>query len=78
MEATPVFKPDIVQNVQVHHPVFGLGKVTQRYGTDEKSKVIVKFREEGEKKLALKYARLEVDKPEETEDEMEAGSGEEE
>lgn len=57
--------PDIVTNAQVHHPVFGAGKVILRTGTDEKSKAYVKFREEGEKKLSLKYANLVVEKPEE-------------
>jgi hypothetical protein len=56
---------DIQNNVQVHHPKFGIGKVMLRTGADEKtSKAIVRFKEEGEKKLALRYARLTVDKVE--------------
>ncbi len=54
--------PDIQNNVQVHHPSFGLGKIVIRTGTDENAKAIVKFKEEGEKKLALKHANLTVDK----------------
>lgn len=54
--------PDIQNNVQVHHPTFGVGKVVLRSGTDENSKAIVKFKEEGEKKLSLKIASLTVDK----------------
>ncbi|MBX3730632.1 MAG: hypothetical protein KF858_15760 [Candidatus Sumerlaeia bacterium] len=57
--------PDIVANTQVHHPVFGVGRVILRTGEDEKSKAIVKFKEEGEKKLALRFAHLTVDKVEE-------------
>ena len=56
--------PDIINNAQVHHPTFGIGKVLLRTGTDERSKAIVKFKEEGEKKLMLKYADLTADKPE--------------
>ncbi len=62
-----MYQPEIKSGVVVHHPKFGLGKVTLRFGEDEQSKVIVKFQEEGEKKLALRYAELEVDQPEEEE-----------
>jgi len=57
--------PEIQNNVQVHHPTFGVGKVVLRTGSDENSKAIVKFKEEGEKKLSLKIASLTVDKIEE-------------
>ncbi|MDX2176067.1 MAG: hypothetical protein SF028_06315 [Candidatus Sumerlaeia bacterium] len=50
--------PEIQNNVQVRHPKFGLGKVLLRIGDDDNSKAIVRFQEEGEKKLALKFARL--------------------
>ncbi len=50
--------PDIQNNVQVRHPKFGLGKVMLRMGEDENSKAIVRFQEEGDKKLALRYAKL--------------------
>lgn len=53
-------QPEIKKNAEVTHPIFGLGKVLERYGEDEKSKVIVKFREEGEKKLSLAFAKLEA------------------
>jgi len=69
--------PDIVNNAQVNHPTFGVGKVVLRTGTDENSKAIVKFKEEGEKKLSLKHAELWVDKVDE-EDEVEDGFDEEE
>jgi len=52
------FYADIQNNVQVRHPKFGLGKVLLRVGEDENSKAFVRFQEEGEKKLALKYAKL--------------------
>lgn len=61
--------PEIQNNAQVHHPQFGLGKVLMRIGTDERSKAVVKFKEEGEKKLALRFAGLTVDKPEEDDEE---------
>jgi len=57
--------PDIQNGVQVNHPTFGVGKVVVRTGRDEHSKALVKFKEEGEKKLALKHAGLTVDKVEE-------------
>jgi len=55
--------PDIQVGAIVHHSTFGAGKVVNRIGTDERSKVVVKFREEGEKKLSLKMANLKVDRP---------------
>lgn len=57
--------PEVQNNAQVKHPQFGVGRVIMRIGTDEKSKAIVRFKEEGEKKLSLKYAKLAVDKVEE-------------
>lgn len=60
-----VFQPEIKSGAVVKHSKFGMGKVIARYGEDELSKVIVKFQEEGEKKLSLKVAKLEVDMPEE-------------
>lgn len=57
--------PDVLNNVQVHHHVFGPGKVILRTGSDEFSKAIVRFKEEGEKKLSLRFARLLVDKVDE-------------
>jgi hypothetical protein len=59
-----MFKPEIKQSAVVHHPKFGTGRIVARYGEDEKSKVIVRFQEEGEKKLSLEFADLEVDQPE--------------
>lgn len=60
-----MYRPEIKSGVIVRHPKFGVGKIAARYGEDEISKVIVKFQEEGEKKLALQYSGLEVDQPEE-------------
>jgi len=65
--------PDVVQGATVEHPTFGVGRVLLRTGTEKKSaKAIVKFKEEGEKKLALQYASLVVEKPEEEPAEGEA------
>lgn len=43
---------------QVEHAKFGVGTILFRSGSGESSKVIVVFSEEGQKKLALKYAKL--------------------
>ncbi|CAN5288692.1 hypothetical protein BH09SUM1_BH09SUM1_30730 [soil metagenome] len=59
-----VFLPEIKPAAMVTHPKFGKGKVTVRYGEDKNSKVIVKFQEEGEKKLAIQHAKLVVHIPE--------------
>ncbi len=67
--------PDIQNGVQVHHPTFGVGKVVVRTGSDENSKALVKFKEEGEKKLSLKHANLYVEKVEEEPKEEEGGEG---
>ncbi len=69
--------PDIVANAQVHHPIFGVGKVVMRTGSDENSKAVVKFKEEGEKKLALRFARLIADRIEEEPVAPAPGEGEE-
>lgn len=61
-----VYLPEIKQSVEVTHPKFGIGRVVARYGEDQKSKVIVKFKEEGEKKLLLAKAKLRVNQPEPT------------
>ncbi len=66
-----MYMPEIKPPVVVRHPRFGVGKVMHRSGEDELSKVIVKFQEEGEKKLSLKFAQLEVDMPEPVEGEEE-------
>ena len=55
-----MFQPEVKKGAEVTHPTFGLGKVVDRFGEDDRSKVIVKFREEGEKKLSLKFANLEA------------------
>lgn len=71
-----MFKPEIKQAAIVHHPRFGTGRVIVRYGENEKSKAIIRFQEEGEKKLALQYAPLEVDTPDEPEEEGAEGAAE--
>lgn len=43
---------------QVKHPKFGVGTVQYKSGSGERAKATVVFPEEGQKKLALKYARL--------------------
>lgn len=43
---------------QVRHPKFGAGTILFRSGSGESTKVIVVFSEEGQKKLALKFAKL--------------------
>jgi len=69
--------PDIINNAQVEHPTFGVGKVLLRTGTDQRSKAIIKFKDEGEKKLLLSHANLKVDKPEPVEVEGEEPASEE-
>ena len=59
-----MFQPEAKPGATVHHKKFGTGKITARFGEDELSKVIVKFVEEGDKKLALKQAKMDVDIPE--------------
>jgi len=46
--------------VQVMHPKFGKGKILQRIGTDKNSKVVVFFKNRGQKKLMLRFAKLQV------------------
>ncbi|HRS00540.1 MAG TPA: hypothetical protein P5128_09880, partial [Candidatus Sumerlaeia bacterium] len=43
---------------QVKHPKFGVGTVLYKSGSGDRAKATVVFPEEGQKKLALKYARL--------------------
>jgi len=43
---------------QVEHPKWGVGTILFRGGMGEKAKVIVVFPDEGQKKLALKFAKL--------------------
>lgn len=73
-----MYLPEIKKNAEVTHPLFGIGKVLERYGEDERSKVIVKFREEGEKKLSLAHAKLEakITVPAETDEEAPSDAGE--
>jgi len=44
---------------QVKHPVWGIGRVQQTEGHGEDQRVVVYFNSVGNKKLAVKYARLE-------------------
>lgn len=50
----------IVAGVRVEHPQFGEGKVLATDGTGEKKRAVVFFRSVGQKKLALRFARLRV------------------
>jgi hypothetical protein len=43
---------------KVRHPKFGEGQIIQRSGTGENTKFVVKFVEEGEKRLLAKFAKL--------------------
>lgn len=43
---------------KVRHPKFGDGQIIQRSGTGENTKFVVKFAEEGEKRLMACYAKL--------------------
>jgi len=49
---------EIVPGVRVEHPLFGEGKVISMEGRGEQAKVVVFFKEAGQKKLVLKFARL--------------------
>jgi hypothetical protein len=50
---------DFARGDKVEHPVFGKGSIVDIYGDGEAMKVLVKFSKEiGEKKLAVKYAKL--------------------
>jgi len=46
--------------VRVAHPKFGKGKILQRIGQDKNSKVVVFFKRHGQKKLMLRFAKLQV------------------
>ena len=43
---------------QIKHPKWGVGTILFRSGGGEETKAIVVFPEEGQKKLALKYAKI--------------------
>lgn len=57
-EATTVEWDQIEIGDQVKHPKWGVGTVLFRSGNGDKSKAIVVFPEEGQKKLMLKFAKL--------------------
>jgi len=44
---------------QVRHPKWGVGSILFKSGSGDKTKAIVVFPEEGQKKLLLKHAKLE-------------------
>jgi DNA helicase-2/ATP-dependent DNA helicase PcrA len=46
--------------VRVRHPVWGVGTVQKSEGVGDEARVVVTFRSAGTKKLAVKYARLEL------------------
>ncbi len=50
----------IVVGAQVHHQTFGSGKVIGIEGSGERAAATVFFRSVGQKKLKLKFARLQV------------------
>jgi hypothetical protein len=43
---------------KVEHPIFGLGSVIGFLGDGERLKLLIKFRDSGEKRIAVKYGRL--------------------
>ena len=45
---------------EVIHGEYGLGKVLSKEGTSDDAKVLVKFREDELRELALKFARLKI------------------
>ncbi len=49
---------EVVPGVRVEHPIFGEGKVLALEGRGEQAKAVVFFKEAGQKKLVLKYAKL--------------------
>jgi DNA helicase II / ATP-dependent DNA helicase PcrA len=49
---------EIVPGVRVDHHLFGEGKVLAMEGTGNQAKAVVHFKSVGQKKLALKFARL--------------------
>ncbi|MFQ5570356.1 MAG: ATP-dependent DNA helicase PcrA, partial [Rhodothermales bacterium] len=49
---------EIVPGVRVEHPIFGEGKVIAMEGRGEQAKAVVFFKEVGQKKLMLKFAKL--------------------
>ncbi|MCZ6757795.1 MAG: hypothetical protein O7C39_05880, partial [Bacteroidetes bacterium] len=49
---------EIVPGMRVEHRQFGEGKVIAKEGRGDQTKAVVYFREVGEKKLILKFARL--------------------
>ncbi len=51
---------EIVPGVRVEHHQFGEGKVLATDGTGSQAKAVVFFRSVGQKKLVLKYARLQI------------------
>ena len=51
---------EIVPGLRVEHQQFGEGKVLATEGTGGQAKAVVFFRSVGQKKLVLKYARLQV------------------
>lgn len=57
---------------QVRHPKWGVGSILFKSGSGESSKAIVVFPEHGQKKLLLKFAKLELiqDTPSADEDEF--------
>jgi DNA helicase-2/ATP-dependent DNA helicase PcrA len=46
--------------VRVRHPVWGVGTIQTSEGVGDEARVVVRFQSAGTKKLAVKYARLEV------------------
>lgn len=54
---------------RVKHPVFGEGQIIERRGSGKDTKLLVRFAEEGEKRLMAVHAKLKKIRPVETEGE---------
>jgi hypothetical protein len=52
---------------RVKHPVFGEGQILERRGSGKDTKLLVRFTEEGEKRLMAAHAKLKKIRPVETE-----------
>ena len=52
---------------RVKHPVFGEGQILERRGSGKDTKLLVRFAEEGEKRLMAVHAKLKKIRPVETE-----------
>lgn len=57
---TPALPGELAEGVEVFHPMFGAGRVTDRQGSGDSLKVVVAFARAGTKHLIAKFAKLEL------------------